>query len=164
MFIEDSMMTADEPARQVALDRLDLPSKRWDDRLQQVAERAADLARTPIGAISIIDRARQWLIAKRGPLEDEMPRAVAFCALAIHRPGEAMVVPDASKDVRFADNPLVAKSPPIRFYVGIPLVDRAGYPLGALCVIDHKPREDLPDLYDLAALAREAERIFTQPG
>jgi GAF domain-containing protein len=164
MFIEDSMMTADEQARQAAVDRLDLRSKRWDDRLQQVAERAADIAQTPIGAISIIDRARQWLIARRGPVDDDVPRAVSFCALAIHRPGEAMVVPDASLDARFAGNPLVGKSPPIRFYVGIPLVDRAGYPLGALCVIDHKPRERMPDLYDLAALAREAERIVTQPG
>lgn len=164
MFMGDSMTVAGEAARQDAVDRLDLPSKRWDARLQEVAERAAEVARTPIGAISIVDRTRQWMIAKRGAVEDEVPRAMSFCAMAIHRPGEAMVVPDATQDPRFADNPLVLKSPPIRFYVGIPLVDRAGYPLGALCVIDHEPRDRMPDLYDLAALAREAERICTQPG
>lgn len=157
------MAVANESARQDAVDRLALPSKRWDKRLQHVAERAAEIAETPIGAISIVDRTRQWLIAKHGPVDDEVPRALSFCALAIHRPGEAMVVPDAARDPRFASNPLVAKSPPIRFYVGIPLVDQAGYPLGALCVVDHKPRHQMPDLYDLGALAREAERIFSQP-
>lgn len=162
MFMQGSTKATDEASRQAAVDRLDLGAKRWDERLQQLAERAAIVARTPIGAISIIDHARQWLIAKHGTLDDEVPRALSFCALAIHRPGEAMVVSDAMRDPRFADNPLVAKSPPIRFYVGIPLVDRAGYPLGALCVVDHEPREQMPDLYDLAALAREAERICTR--
>ena len=163
MLMEGSMMVADEAARQAAVDRLDLPAKRWDERLQQIAERAADIAETPIGAISVVDRNRQWMIAKRGPVDDEVPRALSFCALAIHRPGETMVVPDATQDPRFAKNPFVSGSPAVRFYVGIPLVDRAGYPLGALCVIDHKPRDRMPDLYELGALARQAERIFTQP-
>ncbi|MEG8039651.1 GAF domain-containing protein [Sphingomonas sp. LR60] len=157
------MIAVDETARQAAVDRLDLPSKRWDERLQRIAERAADIAKTPIGAISVVDRARQWMIAKRGPVDDEVPRALSFCATAIQRPGETMVVPDAALDPRFASNPFVTGSPPIRFYVGIPLVDRAGYPLGALCVVDHEPHHQLPDLYDLSALAREAERIFTRP-
>lgn len=156
------MMVADEPDRQRAVDRLDLRSKRGADGLQEVVERAARLASTPIGAISVIDRTRQWTIAQHGPMPEDIPRALSFCAHAIHRPGEAMIVPDAARDARFVDNPLVAKAPPIRFYIGIPLVDRAGYPLGALCVIDHKPRDQMPDLYELAALAREAERIVTR--
>lgn len=162
MLMAGSMIVADEAARQAAVDRLDLPAKRWDERLQQIAGRAADIAQTPIGAISVVDRARQWMIAKRGPVDDEVPRALSFCALAIHRPGETMIVPDAAQDPRFASNPFVTGTPAIRFYVGIPLVDRAGYPLGALCVVDHEPRDQMPDLYDLSALAREAERIFTQ--
>lgn len=155
-------VTHDETARQAAVDRLDLPSKRGDGRLQRVTECAARIADTPIGAISIIDQTRQWMIAQHGSFEGDVSRALSFCAVAIHRPGEALIVPDAACDSRFADNPLVAKSPPIRFYVGIPLVDRAGYPLGALCVIDHKPHDVMPDLYDLTALAREAERIVTR--
>lgn len=163
MLMEGPMIAASEAARQAAVDRLDLTSKRWDERLQRIAERAADIARTPIGAISVVDRTRQWMIAKRGPVEDEVPRALSFCAMAIHRPGEALIVPDAAQDPRFADNPYVNATPAIRFYVGIPLVDRSGYPLGALCVIDHEPHQQMPDLYDLSALAREAERIFIQP-
>ncbi|KTT74987.1 GAF domain-containing protein [Sphingomonas endophytica] len=155
-----SAMIAEEAARQAAVDRLDLPSKRWDERLQRIAARAAEVAATPIGAISVVDRARQWMIAKRGPVADEVPREISFCAQVIHQPGEPLVVTDASRDPRFATNPAVAHAPFVRFYIGIPLVDRAGYPLGALCVIDHQARDRLPDLYELAALAREAERIM----
>lgn len=162
MLMSESMPVG-EMKRQAAVDRIDIPAKRRDTRLQQVVERAVDVAGTQIGAISIIDRNRQWLVARHGPLDDELPRAISFCATAIHRPGEPLIVPDATRDQRFASNPLVSDSPFIRFYVGMPLVDSGGYPLGALCVIDSKARHELPDLYDLAALAREAERILAQP-
>lgn len=160
---EGGAILADEGARQAAVDGADIRTKRWDKRLQDIAERAAAIARTPMAAVSIIDRSRNWLAAKTGPMRDEVPRAISFCALAIRQPGEVMVVADATRDARFVGNPLVEETPSIRFYVGVPLVDRAGYPLGALCVIDHALHDEMPDLYDLTALAREAERIIAQP-
>jgi PAS domain S-box-containing protein len=70
-----------------------------------------------------------------------------------------MVVPDASADDRFADNPLVQGPDGIRFYAGAPLVTPEGLALGSICVLDHVPRQLRPDqLEALRALARQAVR------
>jgi len=50
------------------------------------------------------------------------------------------MVEDASRDARFAANPLVTGPLHVRFYAGVPLVDAGGYPLGTLCVLDREPR------------------------
>jgi GAF domain-containing protein len=67
------------------------------------------------------------------------------------------VVPDARKDSRFSDNPLVTGKPPMLFYAGFPLKGPKGHRLGALCLIDHRPREfskkNYQNLQDLAAMA-----------
>ncbi len=59
--------------------------------------------------------------------------------------GAAMIVPDATCDQLFSENPLVTGAPAIRFYAGYPLISPEGQPLGAICIIDTKPREGLDD-------------------
>ncbi|USI74608.1 GAF domain-containing protein [Sphingomonas morindae] len=128
--------------------------------LQALVEQAAKAFGTPMAAISVIDRHRQWFKARVGLAVSETSRDVSFCAHAIHQPGEALVVPDASEDRRFAGNPLVTGAPFIRFYAGMPLVDQSGYALGALCVLDAAPRPQGINMFDLLELARRAERLI----
>lgn len=161
-FHSPAELPANEEQRQQAVERSGVLKRRKDPALQKVVEEAAKTFNTPMAAITIMDRERQFLVARSGMEQDETPRAVSFCAHAILRPGEPMVVPDARRDRRFAGNPLVVFAPHIRFYAGVPLVDRQGYPLGALCIIDSTPREDPPNIFELSLLAREAERLIAK--
>lgn len=160
--------TADEAARLAAVSAY--AENGLGAELHTVVQLAADLLRTPIALISLVQAERQIFVAHVGVDLRETRRDESFCAHALHR-NEVLVVPDALQDVRFANNPLVTGAPGIRFYAGAPLISpQGGHRLGALCVIDRKPRPVLDEreqriLSGLAALAvdqMEVRRIAAE--
>ena len=104
---------------------------------------------TPLGAISFVDRDRQWFKATHGFNDKQTDRSIAFCAHAILESGPAFIVPDAAQDERFSGNPLVTGPPNIRFYAGIPMLTPDGLPLGSFCVMDRAPRELTPQQLEM---------------
>lgn len=147
-----------EQARLVALRSygiLDTPPEERFDRITRLVSR---LLEVPLALVSLVDEDRQWFKSRCGLDATETPREVAFCAHAILGEG-ALVVEDASRDPRFAANPLVTGELGIRFYAGQPLITSGGFRLGTLCAIDTRPRS-LPRaqrelLSDLAQLVMD---------
>ena len=132
---------------------LDTPPEAAFDRISALA---AALFATPIALVNMIDRHRQWFKSCYGMGDmSETPLDHAFCTHALCSNEHVMVVTDASRDTRFYNNPLVTEWPHIRFYAGAPMINRDGYKIGTLCIIDRMPREDLGEeqKHHLASLA-----------
>ena len=133
------MTTWIEDERLLALKQYDVLDTPPEEAFDELVAAAAQACGVPMAAVSLIDENRQWFKARIGLDVTETPRDVAFCAHAIE--GESMmVVPDATADARFADNPLVLGAPDLRFYAGAVIRTEDGLPLGALCVLDTQAR------------------------
>ena len=152
------MDDARETRRQQAVDASRLSAfdiAAFDD----IARAAADLLGTPVALVTVIDREEQRFVGRVGTDLPGTPRAISFCDQAIESPGTVMVIEDASRDPRYADNPLVTGEHHIRFYAGAPLVSDQGHALGTLCVLDVEPRRvDPKKLEDLRFLASQVMR------
>jgi len=150
----------DEDARLAALKKhgiLDTPPEAEFDDLTRLA---AHICGAPIALVSLVDENRQWFKSKVGLDASETPRDISFCGRAIHG-SDIFEIPDAAKDERFHDNPLVVGPPDIRFYAGVPLVTPEGHNLGTLCVIDRVPRRLSGEQRDaLGLLGRQVVRLM----
>ncbi|MGK9124142.1 PAS domain S-box protein [Olivibacter sp. SA151] len=129
-----------EKERVQALRNYDILDSLEEEDFDSITEAASLICDTPISLISLIDENRQWFKSKKGIDTVEMSRDISFCQYTILN-DSVFQVNDTAKDSRFVHNPLVTGDPNIAFYAGYPLIDPRGYALGALCVIDKKPKE-----------------------
>lgn len=112
-----------------------LPEEEFDN----ITKLAAQVCNTPIALISLSDKDRQWFKSKVGFDACEADRQTSFCNQAMQGAG-LLQIEDATQDPRFADNPNVIGPPFVRFYAGVPIINKDGYVLGTLCVVNYQPQ------------------------
>ena len=148
--------SVDEQKRLEALRRTGIlnspPLPELDDICRQTRERF----RVSMALVALIDSDKVLIKAQAGTDLSAVARHDAFSDYTI-RSDEVFVVPDASKDPRFATSSIVAGAPAIRFYCGVPLLYEPQIRLGSLCLLDTEPREFSPG--DRAELAEMGDLV-----
>lgn len=164
-------LPANEEQRLLAVhsyDILDTPPEVDFDTLTRVAVHALNV---PAAVIGLLDSNRLWFKSQIGLGVPQLDRQIAFCAHAIMLPDQPLIVEDLREDPRFKQNPLVTEAPHLCFYAGAPLIDRNGYALGTIAVVDTQPRKFsesqsnlLSDLSTLVITALESRQRANQLG
>ena len=123
-----------------ALRRFQVLDSVHEPEFDALVHMAAQVCRTPMAMVSLVDAQRLWFKAAVG-LEglSETPRDIGFCSHTVLDTA-LLEVPDTTQDLRFVGNPLVEHAPNIRFYAGAPILLSDGCNIGAVCVLDVVPR------------------------
>lgn len=130
-----------DPDRLAAVHRtglLDTPAEEAFDRLTRLA---AKVTRAPVTFISLVDAERDFYKSSFGfgePLATERQLSgVTFCHYTVgsYNP---VVIPDVRADPEFSRVPTV-ESLGVAAYLGVPLIDADGHPIGSFCAIDFEP-------------------------
>lgn len=149
-----------EEERLAALRRLVLLDTPASESFDRITRQCARILRTPIALVSLVDERRQWFKSRFGLDVPETPREFSFCGHAVAA-DELLVVPDATLDPRFADNPLVTTASGVRAYLGVPIHAPGGEAIGTLCAIDRSPRQfSDADIVVMTRMARIVEHLI----
>lgn len=148
-----------EAHRLAALRRLrllDTPRELAFDRLTRLAARVGG---TPMAAIALMDRERNWFKSQVGLQVSELPRDQSPCAFTI-REGTLLVIPDVAAETRFDLSAFPAAAFGVAFYAGAPVRSPDGACVGTLCLLAPEPRpdfgrDDRANLRDIAALVED---------
>jgi signal transduction protein with GAF and PtsI domain len=155
-----------DPQRLEALRASGAEDARAQPIFDAAARRAADIFDVPMAMVTLISEDVQTVHGAFGRLGAasggageaargdalNVPRSLSMCGHVVAS-AEALVVPDISRDIRFAGNPAL-QSQGLRFYAGAPLRDAHDHVLGTLCLQDVEPRTlSERDLKLLQALA-----------
>lgn len=142
---------------------MDSPPEAEFDRLARLA---AQLLHAPAAFVTVISGDRQYLKSaiESGEATDQAGSSTgldrSFCQFAIAADAP-FIVEDAREHDLVKDNKAVEEG--VIAYAGIPLRTHNGESIGALCVVDSKPRHwSSEDIENLRALARGAMQLIDE--
>lgn len=142
-FIEsDQVVPENESLRQQKVEEYQILDTLPEEEFDSLVELAALITGSPVSLMNIIHGERQWTKAATGvsSANKNIPRSESICQYTILE-NDFFEVQDLSSDDRFKDLKYVQQEPKIRSYCGYPLQTPDGYNIGALCVLDTKPRK-----------------------
>jgi diguanylate cyclase (GGDEF)-like protein len=148
---------SDVPTRLAALRATGLLDGGSDEPLDRLTRLGARLLGAAMTAVNLVGADRQVVRSGVGvPAElRELPLSHSICRHVVARDAP-LVVPDARRDPALRDGPAVTELG-VGSYLGVPVRDPHGHPLGAFCVIERAARrwtdDDLAVLHDLAGAA-----------
>jgi len=108
----------------------------------RTAQRVSDIFDTPLALVYLADDTRQVWHGASGADDAaslyEAAHESALCSQVVASEAP-LLVPDIERDPRFATDPSL-QSDGLRFFAGAPLRVAAGLAVGALCIVDRRPR------------------------
>jgi PAS domain S-box-containing protein len=120
---------------------------------------------TPHAMVGIIDGDMTMFRANVGLGQSEMRRELTATHMIVGMgPGTVLIVEDTLLDERTRQHPMVVGKPGLRFFAGVSIDNAAGEAVGAIGVMDVKPRPRPTDaeVVNLKILARMAGEIIDQ--
>ena len=125
--------------------------------LGALADLAAQVSGVPFATVNLLDTEHQHQVATVGFDGAVSPREDSMCRVVVET-GQPVMVEDASRDPRWADNPWTnGQLAQVRFYASHPLTTPDGVTIGTLCVFDNETRRVTPEA--AKGLAQLADRV-----
>jgi signal transduction histidine kinase/ActR/RegA family two-component response regulator len=146
------------PARLEALRKTGLLASDPDERFDRLTRLTAHALQSPVSLVCLVTEEQQIFkscFGLSGPIAAcrRTPLNYSFCKHTVIT-GRPLIIPDTRVNPLSRNNPSVPEFGAIA-YAGMPLVVESGQVIGALCVIDNKPRDwtelEISILRDLAA-------------
>ncbi|WP_233194512.1 ATP-binding protein [Aquimarina sp. I32.4] len=150
-----------ENFRLKALKSLEILDTQSQKEFDEITALAAYICDTDIALISLVDNDRQWFKSKQGLTICETARKNSLCSYVVLHPERPLIITDIRKDERFNSSPSFLEGRPIIFYAGFALVNKDGFALGSLCIMDSTPKKlSQQQMESLNALAKQVIILF----
>jgi PAS domain S-box-containing protein len=136
-----------------------------DSPFERLTALACAMFGTPHAMVGVIAGDRTLFRANVGIDQTEMRRDLTATHLMVGMgPNAVWIVEDALKDERVRNHPMVVGEPRLRFFAGATISDGTGKAVGAIGVMDVKPRPrpNEAEIGNLRILARMAGEIVDQ--
>lgn len=135
-----------------------------ETKFESVVELAASVTGAPVCLLTKVEKGGAGFLATKGISLDENGVEGSFCEATIENPGSWLEVPDSREDPRFPDEEgpgLCFDDKPLISYIGVPVLDRNGLRIGAICAMDTVPRNYPQEVRDsLDRLAEYASSLI----